>query len=59
MTMLNIDVKVGQELELPGVGKIVVQEKSGRVVKLGFDMPGQVVRRAPSEETAAIEPEKR
>lgn len=37
--MLHLDVKVGQWVDLPGFGKIYVGKKSGKIVKLGFEMP--------------------
>jgi hypothetical protein len=35
--MLHLDVKVGQWVEIPGVGRLFVGHKSGRIVKLGFE----------------------
>lgn len=37
--VLQLTVKVGQSITLLGIGTIVVKEKSGRCVKLGFDLP--------------------
>lgn len=46
--LLQLTVKVGQSITLPGVGTIVVKEKSGRCIKLGFDVPkDQEVRLVP------------
>jgi hypothetical protein len=36
--MLNLDIKIGQSVELPGVGRIEVIQKSGRQVRLGFEI---------------------
>ncbi|MGK9200478.1 hypothetical protein [Sinorhizobium meliloti] len=36
--MLRLTVKVGQSVEIAGVGTIHVGEKSGRCVNLGFDV---------------------
>jgi len=35
--MLQLTVKVGQQVHIAGVGTIFVAEKSGRCVKLGFE----------------------
>ncbi|MFC3074932.1 carbon storage regulator [Shinella pollutisoli] len=35
--MLRLTVKVGQQVQIEGVGTIHVDEKSGRCVKLGFE----------------------
>lgn len=35
--MLQLTVKVGEKVDIQGVAKIVVLEKSGRCVKLGFE----------------------
>lgn len=36
--MLRLDLKIGQSVDLPGVGRITVEEKTGRRVRLGFDV---------------------
>lgn len=36
--MLRLDLKIGQSVDLPGVGRITVEEKNGRRVRLGFDV---------------------
>ena len=35
--MLQLTVKVGQQVHIAGVGTIFVADKSGRCVKLGFE----------------------
>jgi hypothetical protein len=36
--MLQLTVKVGQSVEIPGVGTITLVEKSGRRAHLAFDV---------------------
>lgn len=36
--MLHLTVKIGQTVEIPGVGTIVLKEKSGRCAHLAFDV---------------------
>lgn len=46
--MLHLVVKIGQSIELPGVGEIIVKERSGRCVKLAFNVKdGQTVKLLP------------
>ncbi len=36
--MLILDIKIGQSVELPGVGRIKVLKKTGRQARLGFEV---------------------
>jgi len=36
--MLHHTVKIGQAVDIPGVGRIILKEKSGRCAKLAFDV---------------------
>lgn len=48
--MLHLTVKIGQTIELPGIGEIIVKEKSGRCVKLAFNVKeDQKVKLLPSQ----------
>lgn len=57
--MLRLTVKVGEAVEIAGVGVIQVSEKSGQRVKLSFDMEQGPIRIVSAPATQAKEPGER
>lgn len=51
------DVRVGETVDLPGIGKITIGHKSGQRVKLRFDLDhDQEIRIIPDADLASAQP---